>query len=126
MDAKERILKGQCFRHKKSVAGSIKELNALFENQLMDLIYSMESHGYMESKSSDPCRVMISRTGSVIKGRRGRHRFAAARLTGVREVPVLVSHMHLEFARRQGVIESKRINTERLCSAIRRVERAHQ
>ncbi|TVR94318.1 MAG: hypothetical protein EA428_00490 [Spirochaetaceae bacterium] len=109
------------FNHKSHVAHTVEELDELFEKVYMELIRSMEQHGYIRERSADLCRVMISRDGKLMKTQRGKHRFSTAHIVGAPVVPVLVFRIHRKWLKQvDGGFRGRKLDNLR--AALRELE----
>ncbi|TVR66675.1 MAG: hypothetical protein EA427_15760 [Spirochaetaceae bacterium] len=124
-NARESLRRDGHFQRKKRTASTIEELDTLFQEDLVTLINSMEKNGYEIDRSPDHCRVMITAQGTLVKTQRGGHRFAAAQLTGVTSVPVIVFRIHRTWLKTvQGGFRGEKL--ENLRRALREVEARYQ
>ena len=64
-----------------------KELESYFLDYIK-LLKSMKEYGYLEEKGKDDLLVIIGPQGELIKTSKGRHRLAAAQITGIKSIPV--------------------------------------
>lgn len=104
---------------------SLYELDTLFEENLLDILISMEETGYENNKAQDSCGVMISRSGELIKSfGMGNHRLAAAQLVGLKSIPVTVTRVHKEWFKEVGG-GWKGIKLQKLKYALSEVETEH-
>ena len=71
----------------------------------VSLLKSMHQDGYLPEKGKDELGVIIGPDGELIKSSKGRHRLAAAQITGVKEIPVRVKHIHKQW------VDSQKIRT---------------
>jgi hypothetical protein len=83
--------------HKKTRLFSKEEIDDFFHNYVMDLVKSMESKGYDDSKSKDVGVALIGSDGAIHKTDSGTHRFYVARILGVAPVPVKIGGVHKEW-----------------------------
>lgn len=72
-------------------------LLARYEGEREALYLSLREEGYDRETSPVCCRIHISRTGHLLFGSGGRHRFYLSRLLGVDAVPVQVLCRHREW-----------------------------
>jgi hypothetical protein len=93
-------------KHKKIIIKNSHELNDFFENYVLDIVYSMEKHGYMLNKSKQIGYVMIGKEGELHKSNAGDHRFIIARILGVPKIPLYVKGIHEEFLEKKGIPKS--------------------
>ena len=90
------IAKGS-YTHKKTKVTSVEELDNLFQNSLLMLLTSMQTQGYIQGLDRENPRVIISREGELLKSRKGRHRFCAARIVNTPTIPVEIDNIHPLF-----------------------------
>lgn len=85
------------FRHKTTHARSLSQIDHLFETEFLPLLDSMRRGGYQPGRGDWPLG-LIDRQGRVLKSEKGRHRFAAALVTGVRRFPLQIAAIHRDWA----------------------------
>lgn len=85
------------FRHKSIHARSLSEIDHLFETLFLPLLDSMRQTGYQPGRGDLPLG-LIDREGRVLKSEKGRHRFAAALVAGVRRFPLQIAAIHRDWA----------------------------
>jgi len=85
--------------HKTIKMRSRDDIMSFFQGYVLDLVESLEKHGYDPSKSHEHGTALIGAEGDIHKTYKGNHRFSAARILGVRNVPILVYGVHEEWFR---------------------------
>ena len=85
--------------HKSIVMRSRDDIMHFLQGYVLDLVESMEKHGYDASKSTEHGTVLIGADGDIHKTYKGNHRFSAARILGVRNVPIFVYGVHEDWFR---------------------------
>jgi len=63
----------------------------------VSLLQSMIQEGYLPEKAKDELGVIIGPDGALIKSSKWRHRLAAAQITGIKQIPVRVKHIHKKW-----------------------------
>lgn len=112
-------------KHKKIVITNTHELKNFFENYVLDLVDSMEKHGYILNKSSQIGYVMIGQDGEIHKSNAGDHRFMIARILGVSKIPLYVKGIHEEFLDKKGIAKSM-CSIYQIADAIRKIEHVNR
>jgi len=111
----KQVQSGKIIRIKKRVISSTSDLNKNFESYV-DLLDSMVNKGYIRNINIDDILIWIGPNGELIKETRsGRHRLAAAQLTGIEEIPVRITHIHQRY------IEKKLGNQPNTISGIKTI-----
>ncbi|EKE43164.1 hypothetical protein OCGS_2755 [Oceaniovalibus guishaninsula JLT2003] len=91
----EALDRGRPFVHKTLTARTVPELDRIFVENLVALIETMKKDGYRQVQGADLPGGMIGRDGALLKGNRGRHRLAAAQVTGASGLyPIEVTGVH--------------------------------
>jgi hypothetical protein len=110
--------KGAAF-HKKIRLKNKSEIDQFFQNYVIDMIESMESHGYVPEKADDVGTALINESGDLHKAGSGNHRFYVARIVGVESVPMEISGVHRNWFKK--TIGNKN-NLDKLPEQLRIVE----
>lgn len=97
--ARAAIERDGIYRHKTLVARDPQTLERLFETDFLPLLDSMRRQGYQPRGADWPLGV-IDRQGRLLKSEKGRHRFAAALVTGVSRFPLQIAAVHRLWAGR--------------------------
>lgn len=97
---KERIDRGSCIHRKMGkynlyTEGDFRAYFADYEAMLI----SMHKYGYNYNIEQDPILVWVGPSGELIKEKGGRHRMAAAIVTGVYKIPVEIKYVHETWVR---------------------------
>ncbi|EFI34026.1 hypothetical protein Dthio_PD1365 [Desulfonatronospira thiodismutans ASO3-1] len=79
---------------------NLEDLESYFQDYVR-LLESMSAEGFLAQKSNDELLVIIGEKGELIKTSRGRHRLAAAQITGIESIPVRVRHIHQSWVEMQ-------------------------
>jgi hypothetical protein len=85
--------------HKEIKMRSRNDIMSFFRGYVLDLVESLEEHGYDPSKSTEHGTALIGANGEIHKTYKGNHRFCAARLLGVTNVPIFIYGVHEEWFR---------------------------
>jgi hypothetical protein len=107
--AYRKIKSGKHFQYKGRKTRRLDEIDELINSTLMDVLYSLESHGYIEEKRSSYSdsqmgRALIDQDGKIVPTRRARHRLAAAKIVGVdRGFPLHVEAIHVEYLKQRQI-----------------------
>lgn len=80
----------------------------------VNLLKSMRQDGYLPEKGKDELGVIIGPDGSLIKSSKGRHRLAAAQITGIEKIPVRVKHIHRQWVDSHKIGEKKGTDIRKL------------
>jgi hypothetical protein len=81
-------------RHKKLSMTNLDEVHAFFNGYVIALYESLVANGFDFSKGNDVAKVYIDANGDILKGESGFHRFAIARVVGIKKMPVRVQGVH--------------------------------
>ncbi|MBE0497366.1 MAG: hypothetical protein IBX45_13180 [Campylobacterales bacterium] len=110
---------GKGMVYKKTPIKTFAELEDLLKHHLLNILYSLKNEGYRMDIEQDMPEVSIGREGQIIKSKRGRHRFIAAKIVGLEKMPVVVSHIHpLWFEK---VVNESGSETRELGAALRKL-----
>lgn len=109
-------------RHKLLTFRSREDIIKFLESYVIGLIKTLESTGYDETISADTGTAFIDREGRLMKSDQGNHRFAAARILGVPEVPLEILGVHEAFFKQ---VTGKKGFSE-LCTLLQKVEAEHR
>ncbi len=85
------------FRHKAQQVRSITAIDQIFQSDFLPLLDSMRQGGYEPGLGEWPLG-LIDRHGRVLKSEKGRHRFAAALVGGLRRFPLQIAAIHRDWA----------------------------
>ncbi|AEG31701.1 hypothetical protein [Thiomicrospira cyclica] len=85
-------------RHKKLSMTNLDEVHAFFNGYVIALYESLIADGFDLSKGKDVAKVYIDADGDILKGESGFHRFAIARIVGIKKMPVRVQGVHALWA----------------------------
>ena len=96
-EALNTLMKKGYYQHKKTKVTSLQALDALFQNSLLMLLSSMKIKGYLPHLNHENPRVIITREGELLKSRKGRHRFCAAKIVETPEIIVEIDNIHPLF-----------------------------
>lgn len=95
MDA---LLKNGVVEHKGITMISEHQVHHFFQNYVDKLIESIKANGIICSKDYPAeCGVIIDEDGSFVKSSHGNHRFAIARIHGLKKVPCVVEGISHSF-----------------------------
>lgn len=111
------------FSHKYHVATEPADVDRVFQEVLIPLLFSMKAQGYVQHDGDDIPEGMISRHGELIKTEKGRHRLAAARIVGADTLyPLKIVAVHRRWREVESCVPLS-ASRERLASAIRALGR---
>lgn len=102
--------------HKGHRVTSESEAQELFEGSLIPMLYSFRDEGYREQEGEEVPRAMIGRGGRLVKISIGRHRLAAAQITGspgAFPLRIVAIHRDVLKEQRRGGARSRRQAIER-------------
>ncbi len=108
----EDINNGSVIKRKEKTIKSITDLNSYFIGYV-NLLKSMKEHGYNKNLVQDDIKIWIGTNGELIKdGSGGRHRLAAAQVTGIKLIPVKINRVHQLWF--ESNLSSNKITSENL------------
>lgn len=121
-----KVQAGKPYHHKEHWAHDEAGVVRIFDTVLMPLIESMATQGYIQKPDADMPEFLISRSGQLIKCRRGRHRFATARLVGVdKGYPCIINTIHRDWWQ-EHVVRPGGNRLARFRQAMGKLEAQHQ
>lgn len=113
----QKIEKHGVYKHKNDKLYCEADVKILFEQKMKPLFETMRDNGYDTSIASDIGAVFIDSDGRLVKGSGADHRFCAARLVGLQQIPLRVQGVSQDwYAREVG----QKMDVKRLGEAIAR------
>lgn len=88
------------YKNKELILATESDVHEFMKSRV-EVCKSMRDLGYLPEKIKDHICVMVGRNGDLIKEVRGRHRLAIAQVFGVKEVLVLIRHVHPIWVEKQ-------------------------
>lgn len=87
-------------KHKEIRMRSEAEIDDFLRDYVLGLIQSLETSGYDENCAPDTGTALIGADGTIHKAHNGNHRFCAARLVGVKSLPLKILGAHEDWIAR--------------------------
>ncbi|SFR49119.1 hypothetical protein [Thiomicrospira sp. ALE5] len=84
-------------KHKKIIMKTLDEINGFFDGYVTPLYLSLINEGFKVDSIHNVAKVYIGPAGQMLKGESGFHRFAIARESGLKSMPVRVEGVHSEY-----------------------------
>lgn len=83
--------------HKKIIMHSEREIDDFLINYVKSLVDSIKADGYDNNKNKEIGSVLVAKDGGLHKSGSGNHRFAIARILGIKPIPVVIKGIHSDW-----------------------------
>lgn len=115
------------FRYKHQQMHDIAAIQAFFQKKCLPLLNTMLASGYQQKPQDDVPYFMVGAAGQLYKSRKGRHRFAAALVTGVASgFPVRIETIHRTWWQQSVLARSEATVMERFSAALHELAARYQ
>ncbi|WP_045212850.1 hypothetical protein [Desulfonatronovibrio magnus] len=84
-------------KHKHMVMYNADHVANFFECYVLDLVESMSTQGYQKNKAGDTGSAIVGPQGQLYKSWSGNHRFYAARILKIRQMPLRIVGVHAHW-----------------------------